>query len=62
MAAFFQYFVTRFSQVLTFYIETPFWTEGVQRGAKAIAEVRKPGGHGKVASVLFFFQLENSYG
>jgi len=31
-----------------------FWTEGVQRGAKAMTDVRKPGGYGKVVSVLFF--------
>jgi len=31
-------------------------------GAKAMTEVRKPGGHGKAASMLFVFQLKNSNG
>jgi len=36
-----------------------FWTKGVHRGSKAMTEVIEPGGHGKVASVLLFLQLEN---
>jgi len=31
-----------------------FWIEEVQRNAKAMSQVRKPGGHGKEASMLCF--------
>jgi len=34
------------------YTEIPFWIEVVNRGAKAVTQVRKPGGYGKVAKLL----------
>jgi len=39
--------------IFTAYIATPFWTEGIQRRAKAVTQVRKPGGLGKIERLLF---------
>jgi len=58
MAAIFHILLLDSHKFLFFHRESIFWTEGVQRGAKDITEVRKPGGHGKVASVQLIFQIK----